>query len=42
MDRIPVGDVLSSPIDVPEKWIHTVDDNVVAGKLLHSNQPAHL
>jgi hypothetical protein len=42
MDRIPDVDILNSPIDVPEEWIQTIDDNVVASKFPHCNQSAHI
>jgi hypothetical protein len=32
MDRMSGVDVVSSPIDVPEKWIQTVDENVEASE----------
>jgi hypothetical protein len=32
MDRIPDVEQIKSPADVPEKWIQSVDDNVLAGE----------
>jgi hypothetical protein len=42
MDRIPDVDALNSPIDVPEKWIQTVDENVKASELSHIFQSTQI
>jgi hypothetical protein len=42
MDRIPDVEVMGSPLDVPQKWMKTVDDNVLASEFSRSYYPAHI
>lgn len=42
MDLIPDVEVMGSPLDVPQKWMKTVDDNVLASEFYAPITCAHI